>query len=659
MPRHRVGAALLEKQPARHLTKRNRTKKSIVESEKLEERLSALNFCAGKLNATDNLSKVYELTLDAIDLALGFEDAAFMIVDSGYLREACQRGNSAPSIFKLPLDGTKKGITVKAALNRKPILVSNAVKDKDYVSGTDWPRAKSELAVPVIAENNLLGVLNVESTRKNAFDKKDVELLQILASHASTAICNISKRNEIERWGKQLALLMKSSAEMISPKNVHHQLQVIVDAIHELGWRRVVLSVRDENLEIAREEDIVTAGLTEKEKKFLWTERQSGQVWNERFGKEFDRFRIGGFFYLPWSDPWVREKFSRGTVQSHLNPDEMVDWNPDDLLYAPLRVAGGRAVGVVSIDDPVDGKRPTLDSLMPLELFLNTAAEVMEKALLHDQLTDYAERLEEKVLERTKELKRMQERLLKAERLASIGELAAMVGHDLRNPLTGMAGATYYLKMKLKTALDERSEEMVKLIEEDIQRCNKIIDDLLEYSREIKLQLIETDPKRILGEALSSIKIPWNIQIVDKTEAKPRISVDAEKMRRVFSNIIKNAFDAMTNGGVLKVESKKMKEKVAISFSDTGIGMSNDVLTNLWSPLFTTKAKGMGFGLPICKRLLEAHGGTIRVKSVQNKGSAFTITIPIEQKPKLEDEVTIKIPEHPLTRIEKAHSDNL
>ncbi|HXX87429.1 MAG TPA: ATP-binding protein [Candidatus Acidoferrum sp.] len=644
-----------EKELTRDFSKHKREEETLGESEKLKERLSALNFCGGKLNAADNLNRVYELTLDTIERTLGFEDAAFMIVDKGYLREVCQRGTNAPSTFELPLDGTKRGITVRAAVTRKAILISDLSKDTDYVRGTDRVRpAKSELAVPVIAENSVLGVLNVESAELGAFDEKDTVLLQILASHASTAMCNIMKRSEIERRNKQLALLMSSSADLISSKDLHHQLQLIADAINQIGWRRVVLSVRNEDLEIVRQEDIVTAGLTEKEREFLWTHRQSGQVWNERFGKEYDRFKIGGFFYLPWSDPWVRKRFSQNTVSSHLKLNQMVDWDPEDLLYAPLTVADGRIVGVVSMDDPDDGKRPTFDSLAPLELFLHTAGEVIERAHLMEQLKEYTERLEEKVIERTQELKKTQERLLKSERLATIGELAGMVGHDLRNPLTGIAGATYYLKTKLRTALDESSETMLKVIEEDIQRSNKIINDLLEYSRETKLRANETDPKTILRQTLSSLKVPENITIVDKTQTKPRINVDDEKMRRVFLNLIINAFDAMPKGGTLSVRSRKVKENIDIGFSDTGVGMTNEILTNLWSPLFTTKAKGMGFGLPICKRIIEAHGGMISVESCPNKGSTFTISLPIKPTTEQGLDIIVDIPEHPLSRMEKA-----
>jgi signal transduction histidine kinase len=406
-------------------------------------------------------------------------------------------------------------------------------------------------------------------------------------------------------------------------------------------------------LDIARPEDIVTAGLTKGESAYLWTNKLPGQVWQERFGPGYERFRIGGFYYLPWSDPWVRKRFSEGTVASHLTPEEMVDWDPQDLLYAPLQLADGRMVGVVSVDDPVDGKRPTEESLAPLELFLHQAAVAIENARLIQQLEDartqiqgYANQLEAKVDDRTRELVEAQKRLLKAERLATIGELAGMVGHDLRNPLTGIAGAAYYLKMKLKSKTERKTSEMLKLIENNIEYSNKIINDLLDYSRELKLELRETNPKLLLKEALSFVKVPRNIKILDKTHGKPAIKIDVERARRVSINIIKNAFDAMPKGGKLTVESKKAEDDVVICFSDTGMGMSKETMNKLWTPLFTTKAKGMGFGLAICKRVVEAHGGRIYAKSTLGKGSTFTVRLPA--KPKTEEKsekVWVTIPE--------------
>ena len=110
--------------------------------------------------------------------------------------------------------------------------------------------------------------------------------------------------------------------------------------------------------------------------------------------------------------------------------------------------------------------------------------------------------------------------------------------------------------------------------------------------------------------------------------------VDTEKMKRAFVNFIKNAIDAMPEGGTLEVRSRRKRGNVEFTFTDTGTGMSEEVKAKLFSPLFTTKAQGMGFGLAICKRVVEAHGGAITVKSALSKGTKFTVTLPI--KPKLE-----------------------
>lgn len=627
----------------------------ITERKRHEERLSALNLYGGKLNAARTLNEVYELTLDAMEKTLGFGHASFIVVRNGKLRFERQRGYAAPLDFELPLDGSNGGITVRAAVEHRTMLVRDVSKDKDYVgSGVpNIPQARSELAVPVMVEGEVFGVLNVESQELSAFDEKDGTLLEILASHASTAIGDIKRREELEKRSAQQASLMKSSAEMIHSNDLHQRLQAISDAINRLGWQRIVLSVRDENLEIVKPEDMVTAGLTDEERGSLWINRQPGQVWRERFGIDFERFRIGGFYYLPWNDPWVQKRFSEGTVSSHLRPDQMVDWHPDDLLYAPLRLADGRIVGVVSIDDPVDGRRPTRESLMPLELFLHQAAVAVENARLIEQLDsarkqiqEYANELEAKVKERTQELVKAQARLVKTERLAAIGELAGMVGHDLRNPLTGIAGAAYYLKSKYDSTIDDRGKEMLEIIEKDIEYSNKIINDLLEYSREIKLELTETDPKSIVKEAVSHLLVPSNVRVVDETQDEPSFRVDEKKILRVFTNILKNALDAMPKEGTLTIRSEKRKGNVTFTFADTGAGMTSETLGMLWTPLFTTKAKGMGFGLPICKRFVEGHGGKISVESVVGKGSTFIVTLPLQPKTEeKEQRVWVNLPE--------------
>jgi signal transduction histidine kinase len=304
----------------------------------------------------------------------------------------------------------------------------------------------------------------------------------------------------------------------------------------------------------------------------------------------------------------------------------MVDWHPQDMLYAPLRTPEGRIVGILSMDDPVNGRKPTRDSLAPLELFLHQAAIIIENAQLVQSLREIREQLEQKVEERTLELKKSQEQLLKAQRYAVIGELAGMVGHDLRNPLTSIAGAAY-----------------------NISYSNKIINDLLDYSRDINLDLTECTPKSVIKEVLALVQIPDNVRVANLAGNKPKLKADVEKLKRAFVNLVKNATDAMSKGGTLTINSKQSKGKVDFAFADTGTGMSKCVVAKIFTPLFTTKAKGMGFGLAICKRIMEAHGGKISVESTLGKGTTFTATLPIEPKAKEGgEEVWVKMPESSL-----------
>jgi len=616
---------------------------------KRQEKLSALNSYGRSVNRIENIEEICTLTLNAMEEVLGFKFVDVFLVEGKKLRLAATRGLLEGPAFNLPLDG-QKGLTVKVARTGNPVLIPDIRKERAYVeAGTEG--MLSELAVPVKLGSKVLGVLNVESDRLAAFDEEDKELLEILASHIAIALSNLRRREQLRKLSKRLEHLMKSSTEIMHIIDMHQRLKVIAEAIQKFGWRRVVIALRDEDLEAI---DRVTVGLTKEEEQLLTERHTPGHVWKERLGPKFQKYKIGEFFYLPWCDLWIRENFHKvppGTpmeeattqtaVPSRLSPEEMIDWHPQDMLYAPLCTPEGRVVGTLSMDDPLDGRKPTRESLIPLELFLHQAAITIGNAHLIEglrkarkQLEAYTEQLEQKVDERTRELRKSQEQLLKAQRLAVIGELAGMVGHDLRNPLTSIAGAQYYLKKRLILEKNDRIKEMLELIERNIAYSNKIINDLLDYSREIELELSESDPKSLVKEALSIVEVPNNVQLINLTENKPKMEVDAEKVKRIFVNLIKNAIEAMPKGGALTIKSRKVDDKVEIVFSDTGGGMSKETLEKLWTPLFTTKAKGMGFGLPICKRFVEAHGGVISAEGARGKGSTFVVKLPIRPKMK-------------------------
>jgi len=228
------------------------------------------------------------------------------------------------------------------------------------------------------------------------------------------------------------------------------------------------------------------------------------------------------------------------------------------------------------------------------------------------------------------EQKRMEEALLKSERLAAIGETASMVAHDLRNPLQGIIGATYNLRNASLT-INER-DEMLELIEDGVEYSDAIVRDLLDYSSTIQLALTESSPRQITSSALRAVRVPNNIRLQDLAQVQPTIRVDPDRMKRVFVNLIENAVDAMPGGGTLTISSRESNGYVEVVFTDTGTGIPKDIMATLWKPLHTTKAKGVGLGLAICKRLVEAHGGEISVETKIGEGTTFTLRLPIERK---------------------------
>jgi PAS domain S-box-containing protein len=176
--------------------------RDITERKRYEERLSALNTYSRDLNMAENREEIYRLTLDAMQKVLGFEYADFFMIDKSVLCIVDQRGYPEPFPLDLPLDGSKKGITIKVAKTGNSVIVQDVRKNTDFVEGL--PGILSELAVPIKAGQKTLGILNVEDKRLNAFDEKDQELLEILASHAATAISNLEYATNLETYAREI-----------------------------------------------------------------------------------------------------------------------------------------------------------------------------------------------------------------------------------------------------------------------------------------------------------------------------------------------------------------------------------------------------------------------------------------------------------------------
>jgi PAS domain S-box-containing protein len=255
--------------------------------------------------------------------------------------------------------------------------------------------------------------------------------------------------------------------------------------------------------------------------------------------------------------------------------------------------------------------------------------DISELKSAQAQLADQSRHLEELVEERTHDLKDAQAQLIRAEKLATLGELAGGVGHELRNPLAVISNAVYFLKNNLpKSASAQR--EYVDMIEAETHNASAIISDLLDYSRIQPTAKASTDLSELVNSLIAKQAVPQEVKVENKISAEiPEVAVNAQQVEMIFTNILSNAIEAMPEGGTLKLSSRVRKDKLTIEVADSGVGIPRKNLKRIFEPLFTTKQRGIGLGLAITARLAELNDIGIRVKSREGQGTAFMLDFPL------------------------------
>ena len=232
--------------------------------------------------------------------------------------------------------------------------------------------------------------------------------------------------------------------------------------------------------------------------------------------------------------------------------------------------------------------------------------------------------------------KKLETQLLESQRLAAIGETTAMVGHDLRNPLQAMTGSLF-LARNLVTSdkLEDRRDALGLLgsLDATIRYMDKIVSDLQDYARPVGADKVEVNLGDVLKETLANMQIPRNVETTVRFEGPSNVKLDTVIFKRVLSNLVLNSLQAMPNGGKLTISGSCNNESIEVSVQDTGVGIPPENLGKIFNLFFTTKAQGQGLGLPVCKRLVEEQGGTIKVKSQPGQSSVFTFRIPTRRVP--------------------------
>ena len=231
------------------------------------------------------------------------------------------------------------------------------------------------------------------------------------------------------------------------------------------------------------------------------------------------------------------------------------------------------------------------------------------------------------------ELDAAQSRVVQSERLAAIGQLASAVGHELRNPLGVLSNVFYILRQRLERD-DPFVNRQLGTGEREVAAATLIVSDLLEYSKPRQPVFEAVDIGALVDEVLSVAPPPTGVELGRRLPpGLTPIRADRAQLRQVLLNLVSNAYDAMPEGGLLVIEADQQGDSIRFSVSDTGGGIDAEVLPRLFEPFFTTKAKGIGLGLSVANRIVEAHGGSLAATTREGTGASFTMTLPVAPVP--------------------------
>jgi two-component system, NtrC family, sensor histidine kinase HydH len=335
---------------------------------------------------------------------------------------------------------------------------------------------------------------------------------------------------------------------------------------------------------------------------------------------------------LPQSkEGWIQTRCERGC---HLGSEvgcyvgEHLSRDPRVYSFATVPLMGkGKVIGVILVDNLYNQNPITEEDIHFLSMFANQAGLAIENAILYRNLEEVH-----------RELKETQTFLVHLEKMVALGEMSTTIAHEIKNPLTSIGG----FARRLDRAIPGESQEKryTQTIIKEVSRLEKILNDLLNYTREESLVFKELDLRDILEESLSIVTEgirSGGIQLVKEfAKEVPKVIGDSLQLKQAFFNLINNACQAMTERGVLSLRvhsfSKNGSSYIKVEVEDTGKGIDPENLHNIFNPFYSTKESRLGLGLPIVHKIITSHRGQIEVDNHPGKGTNFIITLPASER---------------------------
>jgi signal transduction histidine kinase len=266
------------------------------------------------------------------------------------------------------------------------------------------------------------------------------------------------------------------------------------------------------------------------------------------------------------------------------------------------------------------------------ELLVRSMHYAIERRRTQEALRQYSEELEQMVRERTRELEEAQAELIRKEKLALLGELASSLAHEIRHPLGVISNSAYYLDA-VQPEADEPIQKHLGIISSEVRVAESIISSLLAYAQTTEPHRTEVCLSEEVNRVLSAHPAPEGIEVVDAVPRDlPAVFSDSSQLRQALAALVVNAYQAMAQGGRLTITAGQSADCVEVSVTDTGPGIPEANLDKIFEPLFSTKARGVGLGLPICRNLMRANGATVSVQTRLGQGTTFIVALPLAER---------------------------
>jgi len=490
-----------------------------------------------------------------------------------------------------------EGVVGHVALYNQPMAIPNVLEEPLY---KEKELAKKEglvsmLSVPMCIKDRVIGVINCYTSYPHSFSKSEEEMLTTVANQA--ALC-------IENSG------------LMETLDIQEILRLVLEGVTKnIGFDRARLYLINEKKNLL--ECKMAVGIDEERIKgiTLPLDPEDSVVGRSIFEKQP--------FIIP-----------DASTDQRVNPILKEKFNLHSLLVIPL-MAKEKALGAIAADFVDPNKNITKEALESVMVFAQQAGLAIHNAFMYQELKTFSQQMEEKIQKTTADLRKTEAQLIRSEKLAALGQLAAGIAHEIRNPLTSINILIHSLTKNFPS--EDSHREDLNVIEEEIDRINQILDRFLRFAKPAPPLLERTEVASIFEETLQLIRPRMEkqrVHVQKELQDLPMILMDREQIKQVALNLLLNAVQAMPKGGTLMLRGQNSKDGqwITISIQDSGVGVPNEDMNKLFDPFFSTKEGGIGLGLSIAHRIIDQHHGKIEVESDPGKGTLFTIWLPIHNE---------------------------